>query len=67
MARPHRHRGKWRIRWFDLSGRRRSQSFEAYREAAEELARLEAEVVAAKKGLRPAPPPPKTFNDLCEA
>ena len=52
MASPTRCRDKWRIRWTDETGRRRSAVYPSRREAAYELNRREAEVEEVRRGLR---------------
>jgi integrase len=66
MAKPVRHRGRWRIRWINHAGRRRSAVFDDYKRAQTELSRHQVEVEEIKRGARTAPPPEKTFNDLCD-
>lgn len=66
MARPIRSRDKWRIRWIDESGTRRSEVFDSYRDAEYELRRRQAEVAEIKRGLRRARPADKTFGELCD-
>lgn len=64
MAKPVRHGDKWRIRWFDATGNRRSAVFDDYKRAQLELGRRLAEVDDVKKGVRDADPEDKTGNDL---
>ncbi len=52
MAKPHKHRGKWRIRWTDEVGRRRSESFATFSMAAKAQRRRECESEERKHGLR---------------
>lgn len=66
MAKPIRHRDKWRIRWFDETGKRQSDVFDSYREAEYQLARRQAEVEEIKRGLRSPTPPAKTVDDICD-
>lgn len=66
MSKPVKHYDKWRIRWKDALGKRRSAVFETYREAQSELARRQAEAEEIKRGIRDAPPPEKSFSDLCD-
>ncbi len=66
MSKPNKCRGKWRIRWLDATGVRRSEVFDSYREATAALARFETEADEVRKGLRAATPAPKTFDDLCD-
>lgn len=64
MGKPVRHRGKWRIRWVDECEKRQSAVFDDYKRAQSELSRKQVEVDEIKRGIRNAPPPEKTFNDL---
>jgi integrase len=66
MAKPVRCRGKWRIRWFDETGSRRSAVFPTYREAAYEQGRREIEVEEIKRGLRLPQPLDRKFDELCD-
>lgn len=54
-ALPSRDHGRWRIRWVDLDGKRRSRSFpaNAYQEAVAELERVKGETRAVKDGRKP--------------
>lgn len=66
MAKPVRHRGKWRIRWLDPKGERKSAVFDDYKRAQAELSRRQVEVEEVRRGIRNAAPPEKTFGDLCD-
>ncbi len=66
MAKPHKHRNKWRIRWKDHLGKRRSAVFGDYHEARREQCARQAEVDAIVAGTKPAPPPDATFGELCD-
>jgi integrase len=66
VGKPTKHRGKWRIRWLDEKGRRKSAVFDDYKRAQTELSRHHVEVEEIKRGIRNAPPPEKTFGDLCD-
>jgi len=66
VAKPTKHRGKWRIRWIDQKGERQSAVFDDYRRAQTELSRHQVEVEEIKRGVRNAPPPEKTFGDVCD-
>jgi integrase len=66
MSKPIRHRGKWRIRWTDENGERRSEVFKEHRDAVFQLRAREREVEEITRGLKLGLPPDKTFNDLCE-
>lgn len=54
MASPVKSKGKWRIRWTDETGRRRSEVFVKHGDAARELKLREAEVEEIKRGSRTA-------------
>jgi integrase len=66
VAVPIKHRGKWRIRWSDASGRRCSEVHDEYRVAQVALARHLANAEEVRKGRRAPDPPDKTFDDLCD-
>jgi integrase len=66
VAKPIRHRGKWRIRWFDERGGRRSEVFDDYRIALTKLREHEVATEQVKRGLRSPEPIDKTFNDLAD-
>ena len=58
--------GRWRIRWFNAAGERKSVTFDTYNEARAALARAQATADEIRTGERIAPPPPSTFDELCE-
>jgi hypothetical protein len=66
VAKPTKHRGKWRARWIDEKGERQSAVFDDYRCAQTELSRHQVEVGEIKRGIRNAPPPERTFGELCD-
>jgi integrase len=66
MAKPVRHRGKWRIRWFDENGVRQSEVCDDYRVAQAKLREHEVEVEQIRRGTRDAPPAEHTFGELCD-
>ncbi len=66
VAKPTKHRGKWRVRWVNEHGRRQSAVFDDYRRAQTELSRRQVEAEEIKRGIRNAAPPEKTFGDLCD-
>lgn len=66
MGKPVRQRGKWRIRWLDENGQRKSEVYDDYRVATSKLAQHLHEVDQIKRGLRAANPPAKTFGELCD-
>jgi integrase len=67
MAKPIKHGSKWRIRWFDEDGRRRSKVFDTYREAELAAARVQVETDEARRGLRPRTSAAElVFQDLAD-
>ncbi len=66
MAKPVRHRDKWRIRWLDHTGQRCSEVYEKYHEAQHMLRRRQVEAAQIKRGLKPSPPEEKLFGELCD-
>ncbi|MCB0404709.1 MAG: site-specific integrase [Bdellovibrionales bacterium] len=62
---PIRHGNKWRIRWIDESGTRRSEVYEKLSDAEFELQRRLLEVAEINRGLR-IPIVRKKFSDLAE-
>lgn len=66
MAKPVKHYGKWRIRWVDEFGARRSEVFDNRNDALLVLQRNEVAAEEVRRGLRLAAPPKKTVNELCD-
>jgi hypothetical protein len=66
VAKPAKHGDKWRIRWLDERGRRQSAVYDDHKRAQAELRRHQAEVEEVRCDVRNAPPPEKTFGDLCD-
>jgi integrase len=66
MAKPVKHYGKWRIRWVEPTGERRSEVFENRNDAVLVLQRNEVAAAEVRRGLRLAAPPKKTVNELCD-
>ena len=66
MAKPTKHRGKWRIRWTDHAGKRQSEVYERYKDAEQALRRHQIEVDEVRGGARLPVVRDKTFNDLCD-
>ncbi len=64
MAKPIKHRGKWRIRPVGENGVRQSAVFVDYRTAQLELSRRQVDIEEIKRGLRHRVPPRKRCNDL---
>lgn len=63
-ARPTKFRDKWRIRWVDESGRRRSSVCDTFRDAAHELRLRQAEVEQVHRGTRSPTPVDRTMGQL---
>lgn len=64
MAKPTKHYGKWRVRWTDPKGRRRSEVCDTYDDAVLLQRRRELEVLEVRRGLRSLAPVEKSFDDL---
>jgi integrase len=64
--RPRRHGNRWRIRWTDERGARRSEVYADKDEARLALRRHVLDVEEVKNGHRAASPPSKTFGELCD-
>ncbi len=65
-ARPVQHGSKWRIRWIDETGRRRSEVHDEHRHALRALHAHRTKVEEIRRGARRPDPPEKTFSDLCD-
>lgn len=57
---------QWRIRWKNAQGKRQSETFASYDDAAPAIKRHEVEVEEIKRGFRQLTLPNKTFNDICD-
>src|SRR4051812_16903512 len=66
MAKPIKHGNKWRIRWRDENGDRKSEVFNTYKEASLALQRRQIEVEEIKCGQRVANSPDRLFTELCQ-
>jgi len=66
MAKPTKHRDKWRIRWTDHTGQRQSEVYERYQDAELALCRRQLEALEVKRGERSAVIGGKTIGDLCD-
>jgi integrase len=66
VGKPTKHRGRWRIRWFDQDGHRQSEVYDDHRDAAFKLREHQQEVEEIRRGLRRPVPAPKTFGDVCD-
>jgi hypothetical protein len=58
--------GKYQIRWTAIGGDRPKATFDSKEEANRELKRKRIEIEDMLAGLKPLPPPEKTFGDLCD-
>lgn len=63
MGKPRKHYGKWRVRFTDERGKRRSKTFTDKKTAELALKQAEILVEERKKGLRPLEIEPKRFAD----
>ncbi len=59
--------GRWRIRWPDGAGRYKSATYDSHNDAMAAIHKSLVEVHEFKLGLRPAPPPKKTFQELADS
>ncbi len=66
MNKPEKRNGKYRIRWYDHRGKRRSKTFDTYRSAERALTKLQSEAQEIMVGVKPEPMPLKTFSELCD-
>lgn len=66
MSRPVKHGKKYRIRYFDENGKRRSSVYPTYKDAERALRLKQTHVDQIKQGLRKAAPPIKTANDVMD-
>jgi hypothetical protein len=64
MAKPIKHRGKWKIRWTDHTGKRRSEVYERYQDADEAGLRHRLEVAEIKRGHRTPVERGRTHTEL---
>ncbi len=55
---------RWRIRWHDHNGKRRSKVFASHDEALRELRAHQAASDEIRQGIRPKPPEDRSFNEL---
>jgi integrase len=63
-ARPVKHYNKWRIRWIDAGGKRRSATFDSHREAEVSLLRNQLEAEEIRRGIRESVQPDRTFAEI---
>lgn len=66
MAKPVGFRHRWRARWTDEHGRRRSVFFDKHSEAVVFLREPEVEVAQVRRGVRAPDAGDKLFTDLCD-
>jgi integrase len=66
MARPERHRKRWKIRWFDEFGKRHYETYDAREMAEVMLQRHHLHVKEVQLALRTGYCPSKTFRELAE-
>jgi integrase len=66
MAKPTKHGDKWRIRWSDHNGRRRSEVHTTYKAAQKALSERHVAVEAVRRGEQSPEPEPRDFNSLCD-
>ena len=66
MAKPTKHRDKWRIRWVDHAGKRQSEVYERYQDAELALCRHQLEALEVRRGERSAVTRGKTVGELCD-
>lgn len=66
MSSPVKHYGRWRIRWIDADGKRRSEVYIKHRDAELALQRHEVEAEETRRGLRPKPLASRTYGELAD-
>ena len=66
MARPEKRGTKWRIRWVDASGERRSETHDTHEDATYALQRHELEAKDIRRGLKAPRRPERTFDELAD-
>ena len=66
MAKPTRHRDKWRIRWVDHMGRRRSEVYERHDDAEIAVHRHQLETAEVRRGHRSPITAGKSFDEMCD-
>lgn len=65
-ARPEKFRDRWRVRWLDPDGTRKSKVFEKYFDAERFLRDQQVTVERVKAGIEARAPDPHTFDELCD-
>lgn len=63
MSKPVKHYDKWRIRWVDAKGQRRSKTFTQYESAELALRKVQVEEEERRRGLRPPELQPRRFAE----
>ena len=66
MSKPQKRGKRYRIRWYDYTGKRCTKTFDTYRSAERALTKLQAESQEIQTGIRPEPTPDYTFGELCD-
>jgi len=66
VAKPRKHGNRWKFSYYDASGKRRWGSSPTFKEAQQELRRLQAEADEQRAGARRVRDPDRTFDDLAE-
>lgn len=63
MSKPVKHYDKWRIRWVDAKGQRRSKTFTEYESAELALKKAQVEEEERRRGLRPPELQPRRCSE----
>lgn len=66
MAKPTKHYDKWRVRWTDETGKRKSQTFADRKTAELALRKAELAVEERRRGLRPPQLEPRCFTEAAD-
>lgn len=66
MARPVKHGNKWRIRWLDADGKRRSECYSRRKDAEFRLAQHQSQAEAERRGLARRASASKTMSQICD-
>ncbi len=66
VTKPRKHGNCWEFSYYDASGKRRWKSASTFKEAQQELRRLQSEADAERSGARRIRDPDRTFDDLVE-
>lgn len=65
-SKPTQYRGRWRIRWNDHDGKRRSETFDTFDEAESQLRRRKTEAEDVRRGKRLPTPEVHKFQELAD-